>query len=83
MTREDALSESFLKEQDTSRNTANGCWIGTYAGDNLYANFRDGDIGANKAAAIAEVAQGNLALEDAGLKMKNMPAAQIALRCRC
>jgi len=77
MTREEALDESFLKEQDTSRNTANGYWIGTYAGDNLYANFRDGDISANKAAAIAEVAQGNLALEDAGLKMKNMPAAQM------
>jgi len=77
MTREEALDESFLKEQDTSRNTANGYWIGTYAGDNLYANFRDGDIGANKAAAIAEVAQGNLALEDAGLKMKHMPAAQM------
>lgn len=31
-----------------------------------------------KAATIAEVARGNMALEDAGLKMaKNMPAAQL------
>ncbi|MBQ4480038.1 MAG: hypothetical protein II943_05315 [Victivallales bacterium] len=70
--------DSLLKEQDTNRNTSNGYWIGTYAGDNLYENFRDGSISAGKAATIAEVARGNMALEDAGLKMaKNMPAAQL------
>ena len=78
MTQEEAQADSLLKEQDTNKNTSRGYWIGTYAGDNLYANFKDGSLGAGKAAAIAEVAQGNLALEDAGLKMaKTTPPAQL------
>lgn len=71
--------ETAAKEGITARKKgAMGYAIGRYASDDLYSAFKAGDIGARKAAIIADIARGDKALENAAMRSaKSMSDAQL------
>ena len=75
MSEETARKEGILA-RDKGRS---GYIIGHYASDNLYNQFKAGDVSVTKAEVIADIARGDEALEAAGLRAvkNNMPVQQL------
>jgi hypothetical protein len=72
---EEEASRRGLLGRDKGRK---GFAIGRYASDGLYTLYRNGQIGEEKAAAIAAAAPNNDALQDAGiLRAKELTAAEL------
>lgn len=73
---EEAVERGLFREKEPE--PKQGFMIGRYANDLLYSAFRNGEISADKAAVIAEVARGDEALEAAGVRSaKSMSKAQL------
>ncbi|MFA4972523.1 MAG: hypothetical protein WC683_07900 [bacterium] len=72
---EEEASSRGLLSRDKGRK---GFAIGKYASDGLYALYRNGEIGEEKAAAIAAAAPTNEALQDAGIqKAKELTSQEL------
>lgn len=73
---EEAVERGLFREKEPE--PKQGFMIGRYANDLLYSAFRNGEISADKAAVIAEIARGDEALEAAGVRSaKSMSKAQL------
>ena len=73
--------ETAEKEGILSREKGKlGYIIGRYSSDNLFAQFKNGDINAARTATIAEIARGDEGLEAAGIRAakNNMPNGQLS-----